>query len=1128
MSPEQSRPLSTELRLALAMRGGVSLAVWMGGSCCEVAALRKKDGVYGELLERCGFEDVTVDVLAGTSAGGLNGVLFACHLLYGMPFDAGVRNVWLELGDLESLLRPTPRLGRLPDSLLRGDETFYARLRDELNALIAKGEPPAEPPAALRLILTATRLQPRPDWVRPTLGQSLLTGRSRAYFRFRHRSAAGAAAPSLTDFPAGGDERAEALNRLAYAARATSSFPGAFEPARPVVGVPPAGATAPPTPPNLWGVSSETGHPDPAADGTVELVDGGLLDNIPVAWAVRAIAGSPADRGVDRWLLFLQPVPPYPPEPVAKEGRQGVTRLLRLAVRSLGIKTGTESLLDDVAEFRAAEDVMERHRGLAGVLPARPAWCEEAATAQWPAYVRRAGDAEARRVSRLLQDPTEVTGPDPLPLPPGPGPLDGLDACLPEGSAPFVAELRKAGEHWVLPAEAPFQDLPLIGRSPLPLARAVRLLLDWLRAFEAGASESAAGLPPSLPELRKRLYAHRLAIATLVAARDRTILREFTAGLAGGTHDPLELMRRAVVRLELVLPAPRQTDGDWEIWAADLAAVATTDPGAACAGSAERASVSYQTVYTSLFASLAALGRDMGLAMAAGAGTGDHVPVRGFQALHEAAAGASGDMARVLAAAEVLLGPLRPDPLAEPTGIKFHTVSAANTSWATEYTPPGEAAHEAEEPAPGGAGESALGGAEEPAPGRRETSALQSLVEGKLSGNQLNNFSAFLSARWRLSDWTWGRLDAAASLVRIVATDERLRAEFGDPCDDKLIGTVAAHLAPSLDWLPDQLYGTARPRDATPQAALEDLWRDTPPGQEPWDRLRHLLIELRQREILKEELPVIAALIEQPGQGNPPAVPTRTPPVDFDTAFKEFRRVGAESVPELLQARDPRRAAVRLGLLVWPALQPSGHGWQAAARLGLGLLKPLVWLPVVLAVFAPALAALALSLLWVGVAFSADRCFSPPGHIILAVFFVPALALGFGIWLRGTRPPPRWRRVRGWLAMGLLCVTVLASIVCAVCDASPSRWTGGASDLTRQFIVGGTMLAAAGALLRVVSNGRGHSSAMAAVAVAAGVVAFLLQTQAAGKGAWWAVLVLYAVLVMVQAALNWLRPGARA
>ncbi|MFE3554560.1 hypothetical protein ACFXKW_06770 [Streptomyces sp. NPDC059193] len=108
---------SSELRLALAMRGGVSLAVWMGGACCETAALRRAaprpadaepepgTSLYRALLDACGYDDVDIDVVVGTSAGGLNGVLLACHLVYGMPFDTGVRDVWLRLGDLEGLLR---------------------------------------------------------------------------------------------------------------------------------------------------------------------------------------------------------------------------------------------------------------------------------------------------------------------------------------------------------------------------------------------------------------------------------------------------------------------------------------------------------------------------------------------------------------------------------------------------------------------------------------------------------------------------------------------------------------------------------------------------------------------------------------------------------------------------------------------------------------------------------------------------------------------------------------------------------------------------------------------------------------------------------------------------------------
>ena len=85
-----------ELRMALVLNGGVSLAVWMGGVVHELDLLRRASA--GELdpaqrpraydrdvfdrwgaLSRSGGRErtVVVNVIAGTSAGGLNGALLA-------------------------------------------------------------------------------------------------------------------------------------------------------------------------------------------------------------------------------------------------------------------------------------------------------------------------------------------------------------------------------------------------------------------------------------------------------------------------------------------------------------------------------------------------------------------------------------------------------------------------------------------------------------------------------------------------------------------------------------------------------------------------------------------------------------------------------------------------------------------------------------------------------------------------------------------------------------------------------------------------------------------------------------------------------------------------------------------
>jgi hypothetical protein len=64
---------------------------------------------------------------------------------------------------------------------------------------------------------------------------------------------------------------------------------------------------------------------------------------------------------------------------------------------------------------------------------------------------------------------------------------------------------------------------------------------------------------------------------------------------------------------------------------------------------------------------------------------------------------------------------VRPDPLSENASIRFHMISAANQSPLNEsiFGKPAASAND------------------------------------KLAGNQLNNFAAFLSARWRQNDWTW-------------------------------------------------------------------------------------------------------------------------------------------------------------------------------------------------------------------------------------------------------------------------------------------------------------------------------------------------------------------------------------
>ena len=114
-----------ELRLAVVLYGGASLAIYMHGTTKELqrlvkasalaergaAATTASERVYGDLLDEVARRDpagvrtrVVVDVVAGTSAGGINGVYLSKALAHNRSQDS-LRDLWLDRGDIKVLLR---------------------------------------------------------------------------------------------------------------------------------------------------------------------------------------------------------------------------------------------------------------------------------------------------------------------------------------------------------------------------------------------------------------------------------------------------------------------------------------------------------------------------------------------------------------------------------------------------------------------------------------------------------------------------------------------------------------------------------------------------------------------------------------------------------------------------------------------------------------------------------------------------------------------------------------------------------------------------------------------------------------------------------------------------------------
>ena len=346
-----------ELRLALVCYGGISLAVYMHGITGEIWRLARAsrafhDGdpqgsgspqVYRELLEE--VERVTgvrlrilVDIVAGASAGGINGIFLAQAIASGQSLDPLTR-MWLENADIEALLDPDAAPQRFT-KLWATPLAWFARGRTEIDATV---EPATRDEVAHKLQHFI-----RARWFEPPFGGSRLT---HMLLDALDAMAAGPSGPRLlpagqpmdlfvtvTDFRGhperlllnsppevietehrlvfpfhdeGGGSAGDPIG-LAFAARATSSFPGAFPPL---------------TVAEIDAVVAERGTTwegraafleamlprQFAADAidSVVLIDGSVLANAPFRPAIDALRDRPARRQIDRRFVYVDPVPGY-------------------------------------------------------------------------------------------------------------------------------------------------------------------------------------------------------------------------------------------------------------------------------------------------------------------------------------------------------------------------------------------------------------------------------------------------------------------------------------------------------------------------------------------------------------------------------------------------------------------------------------------------------------------------------------------------------------------------------------------------------------------------------------------------------------------------------------------------
>ena len=848
LAPSEETPKRT-LRLALAMRGGVSLSVWIGGAVREIEALRRgvtqdqSDSVIAHVARATGCSEVEVDVLTGASAGGLNAVMFAGAMSAGASVDS-LRTIWLEHASIATLLHKASTKTRL--SLLRGNY-FLDQVRTELEGLLEPTSP-GQPVERLEVLLSVTSVVPQTVSAAPDPSSPVAEQRVDGLIRFRRGH-------GVNDFVPGNVED------LAVAARSTASFPVAFEP-------------VPVESNQLEGnIEFRPRRPEPLL-----LFDGGVVDNMPVGKAARAIGMAPADGPTERVLLYLHPSPGVPDAEAAAKARKARAALLRKGARPTDVLQSVmkslrgKSLVDDLTALETHNAAVDRRlrdrdtllRPMVGGAPGGNAGVSAAVVAA----------LDAERIIDLLVAPWDHVDAAMLPEE-VPAPLAGR-----EGK--FLRALhRELTDRLQALAADPNIVLPALAQTSVrpwsPVIRCSSWLIEWCRRAEKARGAGAVG---DLGSIKKELY--ELRATAYVRASELNFCAVRRLRLVGGSA--LEELADQIkdVRASLANGERQMVRSTWH----SLGEKATGIRGVLESLDVSRASDSSSADGLKPGSALTDLLRTrIGVGMS------------------------PEDACNVLDAIDTAL---LPHHRCAPTGsldrIRYLTISgSAGTPLATTFGWPN---------VPGGnvgsgsvlTFESLRKMPREPTSGdAAEFDASRADPGSKLAGNQMHNFAAFLYRSWRANDWMWGQADAAATLVDLVLDPARL-AELSAEARRGLAGNLrewstspVLNLGEGTDGWSDSVVAQAEAlwtAEVTEKVQAE-LVNLTPLSPVP-ELTRALLLWRRHAEIVAVELSREAA--DNPaGRAHPPTL---------NEAMKEWdeapRRLGdkwGERVPTALGMR---------------------------------------------------------------------------------------------------------------------------------------------------------------------------------------------------------------------------------
>ncbi len=360
-----------EMQLGLVVHGGVSLAIYTHGVCQEFYNAVRGKGIY-KLVKALTDADLVVDLISGSSAGGINGVLLSYALANSndrelVDFSA-FASIWRNSGDVLKLLRK-PSLFKPQGTEAVNNDNFYQR--GALAALVRGAEhkmprPPQEWYSAskeLDLAIAGTNYLGKLDRTLDETGIDVSVKNHRTLFHLKHRQ--GRKEPFNPQYkdpeiPRSPEDTYQALAKLCQITAGTPMiFPLVEVDVRDRQNLVDRQLT-------MWGKLEQHYTPEPSVErGNQKLyfLDGGLLDNAPFTCAIAATCYRLPERPGHRKLFYVDPNPEHLNERVPLRGNKKARtgRILQATVLSVPIH---QSITNDLRTIHEHNQKVRRYQTL--------------------------------------------------------------------------------------------------------------------------------------------------------------------------------------------------------------------------------------------------------------------------------------------------------------------------------------------------------------------------------------------------------------------------------------------------------------------------------------------------------------------------------------------------------------------------------------------------------------------------------------------------------------------------------------------------------------------------------------------------------------------------------------------